>query len=177
DPMLGPTSITDHPGKSAMGMDMVPYTAQGGGGPGITIDPAVIQNMGVRTVAVTKGPLSSTIRAVGLIKLPEPGMHDVALKVGGWVEKLYADQDGMHVNRGEPLFELYSQDLQVAEQELIAAVKSEHSLAADASPELHREARSMIDSARRKLRLWDIAEQDVDAIAKSDKPPKAVPIR
>ena len=174
--MLGPSSISDHPGKSAMGMDMVPvYGDQGG--PGITIDPTVVQNMGVRTVAVTKGPLSKTIRAVGLLKLPEPGMHDVALKVGGWVDKLYADQNGMHVNRGEPLFDLYSQDLQVAEQELISAVKSEQVLPADASPTLRRKAHSMIDSAKRKLRSWDIADQDIDAIAKADQPPKDVPVR
>src|SRR5579864_2012752 len=176
DPMLGPSSISDHPGKSAMGMDMVPvYGNQGG--PSVMIDPIVVQNMGVRTATVTRGPLSKTVRAVGLLKLPEPGMHDVSLKVGGWIDKLYADQDGMHVDQGEPLFELYSQDLQVAEQELISAVKSEKSLGADASATLHREAQSLIDSAKRKLRLWDVAEQDIDAIAKADQPPKNIPFR
>ena len=176
DPMLGPSSISDHPGKSAMGMDLVPvYGTQGG--PSVTIDPAVVQNMGVRTATVTRGPLSKTVRAVGLLKLPEPGMHDVSLKVGGWIDKLYADQDGMHVNQGEPLFELYSQDLQVAEQELISAVKSEQSLPKDASPNLHHESQSMIDSAKRKLRLWDVAEQDIEAVAKADQPPKDVPFR
>lgn len=176
DPMLGPSSISDHPGKSAMGMEMVPvYGDQGG--PSVMIDPAVVQNMGVRTAIVTRGPLSETIRAVGLLKLPEPGMHDVSLKVGGWIDKLYADQDGMHVNQGEPLFELYSQDLQVAEQELISAVKSEKSLGTDASASLHQEAKGLMDSAERKLRLWDVAEQDIDAIAKADQPPKDIPFR
>ena len=177
DPMLGPSSVTNHPGKSAMGMDMVPYTASTGGDTGIQIDPTVVQNMGVRTATVTRGPLSETVRAVGLLKLPEPGMHDVSLKVGGWIDKLYADQDGMHVTQGEPLFELYSQDLQVAEQELISAVKSQQLLQKDASPNLHTESQSMIDSAKRKLRLWDVAEQDIEAIAKADQPPKDVPFR
>jgi Cu(I)/Ag(I) efflux system membrane fusion protein/cobalt-zinc-cadmium efflux system membrane fusion protein len=176
DPMLGPSSISDHPGKSAMGMDMVPvYGDQGG--PTVTIDPLVVQNMGVRTATVTRGPLNKTVRTVGQLMLPEPGMHDVSLKVGGWIDKLYADQDGMHVNQGEPLFELYSQELQVAEQELIAAVKSEKTLGAEASANLHREGASLIDSAKRKLRLWDVAEQDIDAIAKAEQPPKDVPFR
>jgi Cu(I)/Ag(I) efflux system membrane fusion protein/cobalt-zinc-cadmium efflux system membrane fusion protein len=176
DPMLGPSSISDHPGKSAMGMDLVPvYGDQSG--PGVSIDPRVVQNMGVRTATVTRGPLSKTVRAVGLLNLPEPGMHDIALKVGGWIDKLYADQDGMHVNAGEPLFELYSQDLQVAEQELISAVKSRQSLGKDASPNLRQEAQGLIDSTKRKLRLWDVAEQDIDAIAKSSEPPKDVPFR
>ena len=177
DPMLGPSSITDHPGKSAMGMEMVPYTASATGDTGVQIDPTVVQNMGVRTAPVTRGPLSKTVRAVGLLKIPEPGMHDVSLKVGGWIDKLYADQDGMHVTDGEPLFELYSQDLQVAEQELISAVKALKALPPDASPNLRGEAQGLIDSAKRKLRLWDIAEQDVEAIAKAEQPPKDVPFR
>ena len=131
--MLGPSSISDKPGKSAMGMDLVPVYAEAAG-PKVTIDPTVVQNMGVRTAEVTRGPLTKTVRTVGLLKSPEPGMHDVSLKVGGWIDKLYADQEGMHVMKGEPLFELYSQDLQVAEEELISAVKAEQSLPADAAP-------------------------------------------
>jgi RND family efflux transporter MFP subunit len=176
DPMLGPSSISDHPGKSAMGMDMVPVYAREGG-PQVQIDPAVVQNMGVRTAKVTRGPLMKTVRTVGFLKLPEPGMHDVALKVGGWIDKLYADQNGMHVLKGEPLFELYSQDLQVAEQELISSVKSAKSLDASASPAIRREAQNLIDSARRKLRLWDVAYEDIEAIAKADQPPRDIVFR
>ena len=176
DPMLGTTSISDHPGKSAMGMDLVPVYAEPAG-PEVRIDPAVVQNMGVRTATVTRGPLHKTIRTTGMLNLPEPGMHDVSLKVGGWIDKLYADQEGMHVVEGQPLFELYSQDLQVAEQELIAAVKAEKSISADATPELRREAHGLVESARRKLHLWDVADQDVDAIANAEQPPRDVPFR
>jgi Cu(I)/Ag(I) efflux system membrane fusion protein/cobalt-zinc-cadmium efflux system membrane fusion protein len=176
DPMLGPSSISDHPGKSAMGMDMVPVYANPGG-PQVQIDPALVQNMGVRTAKVTRGPLMKSVRTVGLLKLPEPGLHDVSLKIGGWIDKLYADQDGMHVVKGEPLFELYSQDLQVTEQELISAVKSAKSVDASASPAMAREAQNLIESAKRKLRLWDVAEPDIEAIASADQPPKDVPFR
>ena len=174
DPMLGPSSITDHPGKSAMGMDLVPYTPQGGGGPEIQIDPRVVQDMGVQTAAVTRGPLHKTIRAVGLFKLPEPGLHDVSLKIGGWIDKLYADQEGMHVHQGDPLLALYSQDLQVAGQELISAVQSRRSLGPEASTTLRKEAENLVTSARRKLQLWDIDEREIDAIAKADRPPRDV---
>src|SRR6185312_3712041 len=66
DPMLGPSSITDHPGKSAMGMDLVPYTRSAGGGPEVQIDPRVVQDMGVQTAPVPRGPLHKTIRAIGI---------------------------------------------------------------------------------------------------------------
>lgn len=177
DPMIGPSSITDHPGKSAMGMEMVPFTNKASGGAGLTIDPAVVQNMGVQTAPVTRGPLHVTIRAVGVFKLPEPGLHDISLKVGGWIDKLYADQEGMHVMKGEPLFALYSPDLQVAEQELISAVQSQRSLGREASPVLRKEADNLVASARRKLQLWDVDEQGIDAIAKADSPPRDIVFR
>lgn len=177
DPMLGPSSISNHPGKSAMGMAMVPFTGRPASGAELTIDPAVVQNMGVQTAPVTRGPLHVTIRAVGVFKLPEPGLHDVSLKVGGWIDKLYADQEGMHVAKGEPLFALYSPELQVAAQELISAVHAQHSLNREANPALWKESENLLASARRKLELWEVDEREIDAIAKADRPPRDVVFR
>jgi len=174
DPMLGPSSISNHPGLSSMGMEMVPYTGSLVGGSGIQIDPTIVQNMGVQTAPVTRGPLHKTIRAVGMFALPQPGMHDVALKVGGWIDKLYADQEGMHVHQGDPLFALYSPELQVAAQELVSAVQSARSLGPDAGATVKKEAASMMASARRKLELWDVDEREIDGIAKADRPPRDV---
>lgn len=176
DPMLGPSSITDHPGKSAMGMDLVPVYAQTGG-PDVHINPAVVQNMGVRTASVTRGPLSKTVRTVGMLNLPEPGLHDVTLRVGGWIERLYADQEGMHVQKGQPLFELYSPELQIAEQELISATAALCALPPDAADSLRRDAQGMVDSVRRKLSLWDIDARDIDTIAAASVPPRTVTFR
>jgi RND family efflux transporter MFP subunit len=178
DPMLGPASICDHPGKSAMGMDLVPvYENQVSSGPGVRIDPAVVQNMGVRTATVERGPLHVTVRAVGMLEVPEPAITDVALRVGGYVEKLYATTQGMPVVTGQVLFDLYSPDLQVAEQELIAAEQGLKSLDASGSPAVKQEAEGLIDSSRRKLQLWGIAQQDIEAIAASENPPPTTPFR
>ncbi len=174
DPMLGPSSITDHPGKSAMGMDLVPYTRPSVGSAEVQIDPRVVQDMGVQTAVATRGSLHKTIRAVGNFELPQTGLHDIALKVGGWIDKLYVDQEGMHVHKGEPLFALYSPELQVSEQELISAVQSRKSLGPDASATLKEEADNLIVSARRKLELWDLDEREIDAIAKADRAPRDV---
>jgi RND family efflux transporter MFP subunit len=178
DPMLGPSSISDHPGKSAMGMDMVPvYEGQSTGGPEITIDPRVTQAMGVQTAVAGRGPLHKTICAVGIFDLPQPGLHDVSLKVSGWIDKLFADQEGAGVVKDQPLFAVYSPDLQVASQELISAVKSARALPAGASQTLRNEAQRLVDSARRKLELWDVADADIDAIAASDQPPRDIIFR
>lgn len=177
DPMLGPSSISEKPDKSAMGMDLVPYKPAGSAGPSVTIDPAIVQNMGIRTAEVTRGPLDKTVRAVGVIESPETGLYDITLKINGWIDKLYANQEGMHVHKGDPLFEIYSPDLQVTEEELITAVHSRNSLDASASDQVRKESEKLVASTKRKLQLWDIAEEDVEAIAKSDKAPRTVMFR
>ena len=183
DPMLGPSSISDKPGKSAMGMDLVPVyedaaaAADTSAGPEVRIDGAVVQNMGIRTAEVTRGPLTQTVRAVGILEIPQTAEYDVNLRINGWIEKLYADQEGILVHAGQPLFDLYSPDLQIAEEELISAIASLKSLDAGATQAARIEARSLVDSARHKLRLWGIAEQDIDTVAASATPPPSIPIR
>jgi len=75
------------------------------------------------------------------------------------------------------LFDVYSPDLQVAEQELIGAEQALKSLDADASPSVRKDAENLVESAKEKFRLWDIAEQDIDAIAADETPPRTVPYR
>jgi Cu(I)/Ag(I) efflux system membrane fusion protein len=178
DPMLGPSSISPKPGKSAMGMDLVPvYENQASAGPLVRIDPTVVQNMGVRTAEVTRGPLVLTVRTVGNLMVPEPGLHDITLKINGWIDKLYADTDGMMVKKDQPLFDLYSPDLQVAEEELISAVRSLKTLDPHADDPARREAQDLVESTTRKLRLWDVSEQDIKTIANADRAPRTVTFR
>jgi RND family efflux transporter MFP subunit len=143
----------------------------------VTVDPAVVQNMGVKTAAVIRGPMTVAVQAVGMLNVPEPAVRDISLKVSGWIETLHADTQGMHVHEGEPLFELYSPDVLVAGEELVAAVRASKSIGPDASPALHEQTDSLIASAKRKLQLWDIADRDIDAIAQSDHAPRTVTIR
>ncbi len=178
DPMLGPSSIAHAPGKSAMGMDLVPvYETDQSAGPTVRIDPTIVQNMGVRTAQVQRGPLTKTIRAVGMLEVPEPAQYDINLKINGWIKKLYANQVGMHVHKGEPLFDLYSPDLEVAEEELIGAAKALKSLDPNASNVVRAESENLVASAKQKLRLWDIADEDIDAIAHATKAPETIAFR
>jgi RND family efflux transporter MFP subunit len=178
DPMLGPSSIAHAPGKSAMGMDLVPvYEDQQSAGPTVRIDPTIVQNMGVRTAEVSRGPLQKTVRTLGILEVPEPAQYEINLKINGWIKNLYANQEGMHVHTGEPLFDLYSPDLQVAEEELIGAVRSLKSLDPKANDAMRMETQNLVDSAKQKLRLWGVADEDIESIAKSDKAPETIPFR
>ena len=103
--LLGEISQT--PRKDSMGMDMVPVYEGEGESQTITVDPVTVQKMGVRTAAVTKGPLRRVIRTVGTIDYNETALADVTTKFRGWIENLYVDSTGKQVRKGEPLLDIY----------------------------------------------------------------------
>jgi len=178
DPMMNPPYISDKPGKSPMGMDLVPvYQDQVRAGPTVIIDPVVTQNMGIRVAKVSRGPLATKVRTVGYLRVAEPNQHDVTLKIGGYIEHLAADTEGMFIKQGQPLFELYSPELVVAEQELRAARRSLDGLPQDAADALRAEAQALVDDARSKLELWDVAPQDIEARSTSGKVAQTVTFR
>src|SRR5262245_50048234 len=87
--LLGEISQT--PRKDSMGMDMVPVYEGEEETQTITVDPATVQKMGVRTAVATKGPLRRVIRTVGTIDYNETALEDVTTKFRGWIETLYVD--------------------------------------------------------------------------------------
>lgn len=115
DPM-DPTMRSDKPGKSPMGMDMVPVY-EGDEGGGIKIDPTTVQNIGVRYETAQRRALSKTIRTVGKVDYDERKLYYVNAKISGWIDKLYVNYTGKFVRKGEPLLEIYSPELVSAEEE------------------------------------------------------------
>jgi Cu(I)/Ag(I) efflux system membrane fusion protein len=173
DPMMSPPYISDRPGKSPMGMDLVPvYEDETPSGPAVVIDPVMVQNMGVRVAPVTRGPLRGIVRAAGYFAEAEPHQHDVNLRVSGWIERLYADTEGMHVNAGTPLFDLYSPELQVAVDELRAARRAQDAGTHD--PETPTAAQALYAAAERKLLLFGVERAEVTRLAQLDRPPTTV---
>ncbi|MBX9804508.1 MAG: efflux RND transporter periplasmic adaptor subunit, partial [Alphaproteobacteria bacterium] len=119
----------DHPGKSRMNMELVPVYEEAKQGTQkvdqstITISPAVINSLGVRTAMVEEGPLIPTIRAFGTIKSDEDNVVHIHSYVEGWVQKLYAKESQKLVEKDEPLFAIYSRDLRLAQKEYLLQSK------------------------------------------------------
>jgi RND family efflux transporter MFP subunit len=170
---MHPQVIQNKPGNCPIcGMKLTPIRKQNGGAssnvnfanltnastteePGIiTIDPTTSQNMGLRTGAVTRGPLRRTIRTVGIIDYDETALAEVSTKFRGWVEKLYVDATGKQMHRGEPLFEIYSPELYLAQTEYLLSLGSitDHESTA---AELRKTA------SLTKLKYWDISDDQI----------------
>ena len=127
----------DEPGKSPMGMDLVPvYADEVGGQPGVVkIDPTIVNNLGVRTVRAERGELSRRIETVGYVGYDEDTVQHVHTRVEGWIEKLVTKASGDPVEKGQLLFELYSPTLVNAQEEYLVALRSSNKLLLKASRE------------------------------------------
>jgi Cu(I)/Ag(I) efflux system membrane fusion protein len=154
--LLGEISQT--PRKDSMGMDMVPVYEGEEETNTISVDPATVQKMGVRTAVVRKGPLRRVIRTVGAIDYNETALADVTTKFRGWIEKLYVDSTGKQVRKGEPLFDIYSPELYSAQNEYA----------------LGQGAGGLKASARQKLKLFDISDDQIAELEKTRQPQRTL---
>ncbi len=172
---MDPTYISDTPGKSPMGMDLIPvYEDQATGGSLISIDPTTIQNMGIRTAPVIRGDLSRTIRTVGLVGYEEPKQYIVNAKIAGWVEKLHVAETGQQVKKGQKLLEIYSPELVTAQQELLLARDNYNSLKDSSFPQIADSALRLLESSRKRLQLWDVSERQIRQLEKTGKTRKTI---
>lgn len=173
DPMH-PWLTSPKPAKAPdCGMDMVPVyegEEEEQSGSAIKIDPTVVQNIGVKTEAVQKRKLAKTIRTVGKVEVDETKLYAVNTKIMGWVEKLYVNVTGQPVRKGQPLLELYSPDLVSTQEEYLLALRYQKAVSGSELKETLTGSSSLVESARRRLELWDVTPAQIAELEKSGKP-------
>jgi membrane fusion protein, copper/silver efflux system len=118
----------DKPGKSPMGMDLVPVYGEGEVVNNerviVRISPETIQNIGVRTEKVKSAIFGDEVRSYGLVTENVRIQHAISSRISGWVEELKVTAIGDEVKKGEFIFSLYSPDLISAQQDYIAAISA-----------------------------------------------------
>ncbi len=177
---MDPTYIRNKPGKSPMGMDLVPVYAEEGEdkepASTIRIDPVTMQNMGVRLASVQRKPLVKDIRTYGRITYDETTIYTVNTKVNGWIEKLRVTFVGEKVKKGQPLFDIYSPELVTAQEEFLLALQQYKSLSTSTYPSIREGAERLVTAARTRLRYWDLTDEQTRKIEKNGTPQKNLTI-
>ena len=166
---MDPSYRRDEPGKSPMGMDLVPVYANDDTTAGdiVSIDPAVVQNLGVKTEPARLGRLHRLVETVARVGYDEETIHHVHTRVDGWVERLLVKAAGDTVTKGQLLFELYSPTLVNAQQEYLAALGGNSQVLLDASRE-RLEALGVTAEEIRKLESSRTVRRRVSFFAPSD---------
>jgi Cu(I)/Ag(I) efflux system membrane fusion protein len=153
---MDPNFRRDKPGKSPMGMDLVPvYADEASSEAGVRISPAMEQNLGVRTEVAQVRPLWRRIQATGYVGFDETLISHVNLRTQGWIVTLAVNAEGERVAAGDLLFELYSPELVNAQKEFLQA--------------LQRGDKRLQGGAEEKLRALGMVPGDVEKLAATGK--------
>ncbi len=152
----------DKPGKSPMGMDLVPVYANDDAtsaksnerSPGtVMIPPNVQHNIGVKVAPVTIGTLQQTVTAVGNVAYDEDSIVHIHPRVSGWVDRLFIKSQGEQVEKEQALYTLYSPELVSAQEEYVLALK--------------RGDARLIQGAAERLRTLGLSTSVIEALQKT----------
>jgi len=178
---MDPKQTSHTPRKDEMGMDYLPVYLDELQGTGpvaglvtVKIDPARQQLIGLVTAQAALGPIGGALRTSGRVAVDETRVHRVNVKFGGFVERVQADFVGQPVQRGQPLFSIYSPELLAAQDELLLALKTQKALASARG--LASDGDDLVASARRKLQLWDVPAATVQRIEESGQAERAITV-
>lgn len=178
DPMH-PAYKSDKPGTAPdCGMTLVPvYADEGKQAENVPVNAIQInsqkqQLIGVTYGAVLRQPLSRTIRAVGKVTFDETKIARIHVKIDGWIEKVFVDFTGKLVEKGQPLISVYSPELVATQQELLIAKRAKDYLGTNPNQTVLSGSLSLYETARDRLRLWDISDEQIKEVEEQGKPTK-----
>jgi Cu(I)/Ag(I) efflux system membrane fusion protein len=120
---MGLPDTSPVPKKDWMGMDYIPVYEGDEQDDGKTVKVSLdkIQRSGVRTEAVEARTIVRPVRAVGTVRYDERRLSVVTMRSEGYVEDLFVNTAGQFVREGEPLFRVYSKEIQLAQIDLTVA--------------------------------------------------------
>ncbi len=135
----------------------------------VTISPEKQVLAGVRTAVVQRKSLVRDIRTTAQIVADETRIAHVHVKVAGYVDQVYVDFVGQLVKKGQPLFTLYSPDLVSTQEEYLIAKRGNATLANAPFQEISQGSQSLLQSARQRLKLWDISDDQIKELDETGK--------
>ena len=151
------------------GMDLIPVAKTSGGLRTLTISPEARALMNIETAPVERRYVRHTIRMVGKVDYDETKVGYITAWVSGRLDNLYADFTGIRVNKGDHMVYIYSEQLYAAQEELTQALKFQR----DRPPGTTRTGIgevNLVESARQKLRLLGLKEEQIKEIEQQDEP-------
>jgi Cu(I)/Ag(I) efflux system membrane fusion protein len=132
---------------------------------GVELVPGQAAAIGLRVVAVQEETITESLRAVATVVPDESRVSHVHTRVAGWIERLHVNTTGENVAAGQPLAEIFSQELLSSQAEFLAARR-----AATTGESL------VLAGARSRLTVLGMAEEDIRGIEQSGEPRRLVTV-
>jgi Cu(I)/Ag(I) efflux system membrane fusion protein len=135
------------------------------------------QMIGLSLSTVERRDLTNTVRTTAVVQHDESLYVRIAPRFGGWVRKLHVNFTGAPVQKGQPLFTVYSPELFSTENDYLIAWRGLQQLKADALPDQRNTATNLLASARRRLELWEIGDDEIRALEQRGTASDEMPFR
>ncbi len=165
---MGLPDTSPVPKKDPMGMDYIPVYADEQDDPNtVKVSLDKIQRTGVRTEKVAAMPLTRTVRGIGTVEHDESLLRIVTVRSDGYIEDLYVNKTGQHVKEGEKLFRFYSPQIQLAQADLVVAMRAEGASAKS-------DASRNVEGAIQRLRNLDVPQSRIDEVRASLTNPRTI---
>src|SRR5262249_43533015 len=163
---MGLPDTSPVPKKDSMGMDYIPVYEGEEQEDGKTVKVSLekVQRSGVRTEIVEARALARPVRAGGTVDPCETRLTIVRMRSDGYIEDLFVNSTGQHVHAGEPLFRIYSPDVQRAQIDLLVAMRSVQRgvLGADADRQLEGAMQRLRNLGVPESRIREVREKGVN---------------
>ena len=167
---MGLPDTSPTPKKDSMGMDYIAVYEgdEPSGGKTIKVSLDRVQRSGVRTEPAQARTLVRGLRAVGTVAIDERRATIVTMRSDGYVEDLFVNTTGQHVQAGEPLFRVYSSDIQQAISDLLVTKSWTQRGASEAG------SGKSVEGAMQRLRNLGLSENRIREIRDSGANPRTI---
>lgn len=135
------------------------------------------QQIGVTYGTIAKHPLSLTIRAVGTVAYDKQRHWDYVSRVDGYVQKLFVFSRGELVDKDAPVLTLYSPDLLTTQNEFLDLLKTRDEVRSKGATPVSESTERLVESAKQRLRLWNIGEDQIAELEKTRKPQETLTLK
>jgi len=135
-----------------------------------TIPTNRLQQIGVTFAPVQKQKFTHTIRAVGVVAYDKQRQWDYVARIEGYVQKLFVFSRGEVVEKDAPILTIYSPDLLTTQNEFVNLLKIRDDARDKGGKAVLDSTERLVESARQRLRLWNISDAQVAELEKSRKP-------
>lgn len=177
---MHPQIVNDKPGGCPIcGMDLVlkqkASQSMHGDYPQVFLQPAVIQNLGVRVTNVKSQQLNSIVKAQGQVSADEDRVKTVHPRTGGWVEQLYLVTEGERLERKELVMDFFSPWINEVQLEYIQALEETDMLSFD--PTGATEINAKVESLQNSLRQLMVMDMEIMRVRSSRKVLNTIQLR
>lgn len=154
---MHPSVREDGPGQCPIcGMDLIPASSEAQEDDySMVMTEAAVQLANIHTTPVTEDVPTHEFRLPGRIKVDERRLTNITAHIAGRIQELYINFTGAPIRAGEPMATIYSPQLVTAQRELLTAINRSGSESA------------MAESARQKLRQWELTDEQISDIESS----------